>query len=400
VAAIDVHPVVSPVPTVAAVIAALAVMATPATGLAGPFGIREGATLAERTQDLGLVYRNPQNPTVQEVWILGRYHGQWHWTDADTGEDDGYEDRRFRIGGQARLFGNLTVHAQAISGSDFEPTYNGFTELWVGWRFSDALTLTIGQQKHRFTHDRNVSSRYLQTIERSLLTNMFNADYTPAVTLSGSAAGWTYYGGVFSNNTGRAVGEAMVEWESGYSLLATATRDVGRWFDTDTAHLNVSVVHSDADDEATNLNRFDEGLAAALILTDGPASLVTEVTAGLGADAGNAYGIYLQPGYFFTSKLQLVGRYQFAFSNGDDGLSAQRRYERAAGMTTGDDYQAAYIGWNYYIAEHRLKVMTGLEYSDLSGDSAWTGFVGVRMFWGPQSRGPFPMAQVLKPRGP
>jgi hypothetical protein len=173
---------------------------------------------------------------------------------------------------------------------------------------------------------------------------------------------------------------------------------VGRWFDTDTAHLNVSFVHSDADDDdATNLNRFEDGLAAALILTDGPASLVTEVTAGLGAEAGNAYGIYLQPGYFFTSKLQLVGRYQFAFSNGDEGLSAQRRYERAAGMTTGDAYQAAYLGWNYHLAEHRLKLMTGLEYSDLGGDSAWTGFVGIRMFWGPQSRGPFPMAQVLKP---
>ncbi len=31
-----------------------------------------------------------------------------------------------------------------VSGSDFEPFYNGFTELWVGWRFSDAATLTVG----------------------------------------------------------------------------------------------------------------------------------------------------------------------------------------------------------------------------------------------------------------
>lgn len=385
------------IPT-AIVAAALAIaIAMPATAHAGPFGIAGGTPLAERTQDLGLAYRNPDNPLVQEAWLLGRYHGQYHWTDASTGEDEGYEDRRFRLGGQARLFGNLTIHAQAISGSDFDPGYNGFTELWVGWRFSDAVTLTVGQQKHRFTHDRNVSSRYLQTLERGLLTKMFNADYTPAVTLSGQAAGWTYYGGVFSNNTDRAVGSAMVGWESGYSLLATATRDVGRWLDTDTASLNVSFVHSDADADATNLNRFDAGLAAALILTDGPGSVVTELTAGLGADAGNGYGINVQPGYFFTSRLQLVGRYQFAFSNGDEGLSAQRRYERAAGMTTGGQYQAAYIGWNYHIAEHRLKLMTGLEYSELGSESAWTGSVAVRMFWGPQSRGPFPMAQVLEP---
>lgn len=371
--------------------------AMPAAGQAGFLGIEDGATLAERTQDLGLIYRNSNDPVVQEAWILGRYHGQYHWTDATTGEEEGYEDRRFRLGGQALLFGNLTVHAQAISGSDFEPAFNGFTELWLGWRFSDALTLTLGQQKHRFTHDRNVSSRYLQTLERSLLTNMFNADYTPAVTLSGQAAGTAYYGGVFSNNTDRDIGTPMIEWESGYSLLATATRDVGRWFHTDAAHLNVSLVHSDADAEATNLNRFDNGLATALILTDGPRSWVSELTAGLGADAGNAYGLNLQPGYFLTSKLQLVGRYQFAFSEGDDGLLAQRRYERAAGMTTGDQYQALYLGWNYYIAEHRLKLMAGIEYSELGGESAWTGSVAIRMFFGPHSRGPFPMGQVLDP---
>lgn len=376
---------------------AVALMALSPDSRAGPFGIAEGGTLAERTEDLGLVYRSRDNPIVQEAWLLGRYHGQYYWINATTGEDDGYEDRRFRLGGQARLFGNLTVHAQAISGSDFDPAYNGFTELWVGWRFSDAVILTVGQQKHRFTHDRNVSSRYLQTLERSLLTNMFNADYTPAVTLSGNAWGWNYYGGVFSNATGRAVGEAMVELDSGHSLLATATRDVSPWFDADSAQLNVSFVRSDADEDATNLNRFESGLATALILTEGAGSLVTEVTVGLGAAAGNAYGIYVQPGWFFTDRLQLVGRYQLAFSNGDEGLSAQRRYERAAGMTTGDQYQAAYVGWNYYIAGHRLKLMTGLEYSELGTESAWTGSVAIRMFWGPQSRGPFPMRQTLDP---
>jgi phosphate-selective porin OprO/OprP len=217
------------------------------------------------------------------------------------------------------------------------------------------------------------------------------------VTLSGNAWGWNYYGGVFSNATGRAVGEAMVELDSGHSLLATATRDVSPWFDADSAQLNVSFVRSDADEDATNLNRFESGLATALILTEGAGSLVTEVTVGLGAAAGNAYGIYVQPGWFFTDRLQLVGRYQLAFSNGDEGLSAQRRYERAAGMTTGDQYQAAYVGWNYYIAGHRLKLMTGLEYSELGTESAWTGSVAIRMFWGPQSRGPFPMGQTLDP---
>ena len=351
----------------------------------------------EPLKDLGLLYRSDTNPYVQEVWLLGRYHGQYWDTDGSAGGDSGYEDRRFRVGGQARLLKNLTLHAQMVSGSDFEPVYNGFTELWAGWRFSDALNLTVGQQKHRFTHDRNVSSRYLNYLERSMLTNMFAADYTPAVTLSGRISRWSYYGGVFSNATGRNMKAAFTELDSGYSLLATVTRDIGDLIPLDSAFLNVSFVHSDANEKATNLNRYEQGLASALILTEGPMSLITEITAGLGSANGDAIGLNLQPGYFITRHLQAVARYQVAGSNDDRGLRAQRRYEREANLSTGDVYHAGYFGLNYYLAEHRVKLMTGVEYASLGGEHTWTGFVAVRVFWGPHSRGPFPMGQVLQP---
>ncbi len=123
-----------------------------------------------------------------------------------------------------------------------------------------------------------------------------------------------------------------------------------------------------SNDEATNPNRFDDGLSAALILTEGPASLVTEVTAGLGSEDG-------------------------------DGLRAQRRYEREAGLGTGQRYKAGYAGFNLHLAEHRAKLMTGIEYATLDGEHSWTASVAVRLFWGPHSRGPFPMAQVLAPDG-
>lgn len=352
---------------------------------------------AEPLADLGLLYRSDSNPYVQEVWALGRYHGQYWDSEGSAGGDHGYEDRRFRIGGQARVFNNLTLHAQMVSGSDFEPFYNGFTELWAGWRFDDALVLTVGQQKHRFTHDRNVSSRYLNHLERSLLTNMFGADYTPAVTLSGRVRRWSYYGGVFSNATGRDIEEAFTSLDSGYSLLATVTRDVGDLIPLDSAFLNTSLVHSNANKKATNLNRFEQGLACALILTEGPLSLITEITAGFGSADADAIGINLQPGFFVTRRLQAVARYQFASSNGDEGLRAQRRYEREANLRSGDFYQAGYLGLNYHLAEHRVKLMTGIEYAALDNEHSWTASVAMRMFWGPHSRGPFPMAQVLAP---
>lgn len=76
---------------------------------------------------------------------------------------------------------------------------------------------------------------------------------------------------------------------------------------------------------------------------------------------------------------------------------AQRRYERPAGLTTGDTYQAAYAGLNYYIAGHRLKLMNGLEYSEMGGQNLWTASFAVRLFWGPHASGPFPTNSILKP---
>jgi hypothetical protein len=361
-----------------------------------------GASAKEQTTEpypnLGLIHRDNSSPVLQELWLLGRYHGQYHWSEGNSGDDQGWEDRRFRLGGQARLFQKLTLHAQAISGSDFEPSYNGFTELWASWRFSDAVTLTVGQQKHRFTHDRNVSSRYISYLERGMLTNMFRLDYTPAITLSGTMNNdWTYYAGVFSNATGRNMGRAFTELDSGYSLLASATRDLKGALGTDTAHLNFGYLHSDAKSTATNLNRFEDGLNASLIVTEGARSLVTELTAGIGGPGGSAIGLNIQPSVFLTRKIQLVGRYQIAISDEDRGLTAQLRYEQPAGLNRGKRYQAGYIGGDYYVAAHRLKLMVGLEYARLDDRDVWTSSVAVRTFFGPHSSAPFPAALLLEP---
>lgn len=275
----------------------------------------ESKTLAEKLENLGRLYKDDDHPVMQELWLLGRYHGQYHDSEGNVGEDEGWEDRRFRIGSQARFFENLTLHAQMVSGSDFEPFYNGFTELWAQWAFDEGLVFTVGQQKHRFTHDRNVSSRYLNTLERGMLLNMFGADYTPAITLSGTVDDVRYYTGVFSNATGTDMWEAFTKYNSGHSLLASVTYDVASSLGSDTADLNVCYLHSNANENATNLNRFQDGLSAALILTEGAGSLMSEVLIGLDSEDGDAYGINIQPGYFFTEKLQLATRYQWAIAS-------------------------------------------------------------------------------------
>lgn len=358
----------------------------------------EPVSLGEKIENLGRLYKNDDNPVLQEWWFLGRYHGQAVDVDSDSAHFDDWENRRFRIGSQAKLFEKMTLHAQMVSGFDVNPFYNGFTELWSQWAFDDAFAISIGQQKHRFTHDRNVSSRYLQTLERSMLTNMFNADYTPAITASGKTDSFAYYTGFFSNATSSDMWDSFTELDSGFSFLASGTWNVEKKIELDEAFVNVCYLYSDANENATNLNRFRDGFSTALILTEGPASLVTELLAGLRSQNGDAIGINIQPGYFFTEKLQLATRYQLAYADEPNGLVAQRRYERNVGLNTGDRYQSGYVGLNYYVAKHRIKWMSGVEYSDLNGQDALTLSFAFRTFWGPHSNGPFPMAKMLKPR--
>lgn len=386
-------------PAAAALSAAL--ISLPALLGAGSIEIDDKAivseeSIAEQWKEFGHVIQDGDNPLLQDLWFLGRYHIQHHNTDGSLDNDAGWEHRRARLGFQAEMLDHLTIHAQSVSGSDFDPVYNGFTELWVRWQFNDLINLTVGQQKHRFTHDRNVSSRYINYMERSMFTNMLGLDYTPAVTFSGKNGDFNYYTGVFSNATGSNMGDAFTEYDSGWSYLFAGTWDVGAHFPTDTADFTASYLHSDANANATNLDRYNNAVAAALIVTEGSASLVSEVTAGFGSDRGDGVALNLQPGVYLTDNLQLVGRYQVAMSNDDAGLVAQRRYERPAGLPAGDLYQAVYLGVNYYLAGHRAKIMSGVEYAEMGGEDTFTVWAGFRMFFGPDSNAPFPANSMLE----
>ncbi len=360
---------------------------------------KQPKTSAQSLANLGRLYKNDDHPVMQELWFLGRYHGQYYNADGGNAQqDDEWENRRFRIGSQGRFFEKMTLHAQMVSGFDMDPFYNGFTELWSQWAFDDMFAVTVGQQKHRFTHDRNVSSRYINTLERSMLLNMFNADYTPAMTVLGSSDKFSYYAGVFSNATGPDMWESFTDYDSGYSLLASGTWNVKDTLGLDEAFFNMCYLYSDANENATNLNRYKNGFSSALILTQGPGSLVSEALLGTGSVNGDACGINIQPGYFLTKKLQLATRYQLAVADEGNGLQPQRRYERTVGLNNGDLYQAGYAGLNYYVAGHRIKLMNGIEYANMSGQDVWTASLAIRVFWGPNSNGPFPMAKLLSPR--
>jgi hypothetical protein len=84
-----------------------------------------------------------------------------------------------------------------------------------------------------------------------------------------------------------------------------------------------------------------------------------------------------------------VLRYQFAASEGTHGLDLQLRYEqKVVHGGFGNRYNAVFAGINYLIYDNMLKLMTGIEYSNMKDFSlnfntftGWTYFAGVRVYF-------------------
>jgi hypothetical protein len=75
-------------------------------------------------------------------------------------------------------------------------------------------------------------------------------------------------------------------------------------------------------------------------------------------------------------KLEAVVRYQYMKGNGNASFKGTKRYlERVANADgvqdpEGDENHTIYAGLNYFICDHNLKLMTGIEYETVDGGTA------------------------------
>ena len=335
----------------------------------------------ERLWDMANLYEDENNSVVQYLHITGRAHGQYHWSEGGESDDDAWEMRRFRLGLEAGMFSDFIVKAEVQSAPDFDPVYNGLSDLSIHWRPSRAFGVTVGKHVARFTYDYGTSSKHHPAFERNLLLNQFRPDRAPGVTFYGDLGKVRYFTGVFTNTPGSVVGDEFTHFDGGGTFIASLGYDLHESWHLDGAEARLDYHHSEHNAASVIYNRFDDGVAASLALRQGRATLVAETICGLGGESGDAAGLYVMPGWYVSEKLLLVARYQIFASDHEDGLDAQRRYERAAGLERGDLYQAVYAGFNYFIHGDKLKLMGGIEYATMNGRDAWTGLLGVRMFW-------------------
>ncbi len=345
----------------------------------------EGGEDWKQLWDLATLYKDDQNPILQEFKLRGRYQGQYHVVDGDQDTEDDWEDRRSRFGFDAKMFDKkIELRADFQSNDGFRDIYDGLVDAYVRWKPSKNFQLTVGRTKPLVGYyDWLQSSNAQPTFDRSQIFNQLSVDRAAAVTLEGSVDRFTWQTGIYSNSLDpdrNDFDQALGEFNGGHAFSLGVGYDFAKTLGVKKADFRVDYLHSDREADSDVLNRYDDIVSSTFWVQDGLWSLVLEgfyATGGSGTD-GDVFGAFLQGTYdIVPEKLQLVGRYSFAAGDGDLSLRRQTRYESRIVDGRGDSYNALYLGAQYFLNGDKLKFLGGVEYSNLDGGPADREFDGL-----------------------
>lgn len=350
----------------------------------------EPMTLLEKLWSLPVLVDDPNAPVVQKLAITGRYQGQIYALSSDQGDNEDYDTRRLWLGADMTVFEKLRIKGDVvIDGNDFSPTYNGLWEAYASWKVNNELSVNFGRREPPFTEEYGTSSKYIATFERSLLVNQLHPDNLAGAWINGGVGAFKYDLGIYSGELDKEFGS----FSAGLGALASVGYDFAADVDGQTSLLRLDYLLNDGDADNEQLKPYKHSFSLNYRGEySGNFDVHTDLLYATGIEGqSDVWGIMVMPIYHFTDKLEGVFRYHWANSNADNGLNLQSRYERKASNldgTYGDEYHSFYGGLNYFIYEHKLKLMTGVEYSimdDNANDggefSGWTGFGGLRLYF-------------------
>lgn len=359
-----------------------------------------------------VLYQNQDNPILQEFALQGRLHVQYAVGSAEQGnftsgdlqklgtETWGNADvRRWYMGFRSTLFHDLKLQGHAVINPDWGPVYNSIFDLYATWGINDQLQLNAGKVEVKFTKEYEVSSKEIVTLERSLLINQLAPGQITGAWVNGKnvAGSWNYELGIYAAD----VQEEFTEFQSGAVTLGKIGYDLKSATGLEKAGVGLHWMHSTQPGVA-GAKKYDDNFALTGEIKQGRWAATSDLVYASckndlpGANVPDVWGISIIPTYNITKKLQLVTRYQFVRSDQNNGITLQNRYDRLASdivsqsgkAIAGNQYQAGYLGLNYYIYGQKLKLMTGVEYAKMQDDAndggeyngwAWTS--GLRLFF-------------------
>jgi phosphate-selective porin OprO/OprP len=351
------------------------------------------ATPEESTYDkiwkrVTTVYDNPSNRVVQRVLFSGRFQHEFAAVNADEGDHDEWNTRRFRVGPRLTLFKTFILHGEAeLNPQEHDPVYVRLTDMYVQWSPSGRLAVTVGKQSVPFTMDGATSSKELLTIDRSNLTNniWFPQEYLPGASVSGRVAPWVYRAGLYSAGTAN---REFGEFDGGVAVLGVLGYDFARPLGVDAALLSGNYVYQQPDSNNTFTRQLEHIVSVNFRLEDDRWGVRTDLSTATGyLGQSDLWGAMVMPFYNVTSEFQVVGRYTFLDSDGLNGIRLAT-YENVVVPGRGDRYNEMYLGANYYFYAHRLKLQSGLQFADMNDRAndggtysgvSWT--TGLRIGW-------------------
>jgi hypothetical protein len=381
-----------------------------------------GDWCAPLKNSLGLTAEGVE-PWLWDVKMFGRLQYQYEYVDGTDANGqhfdyDTTEVRRFYLGGQARFLEYFQVVGRAVMENDRTPLRGGhewgYEALWdlgvnadlkkmLGVGGVDSLALGYGKKQVNVSGEWHTSSKFIKTVERSAIANYVwprtsGSSNPTGVWVDVGKGDWQATAGVFTTDHSTEFGE----WDDGVMYYG----EVFRSFDHPSAwvptRMNLAGFWQDVD--ATD-EKLTGGMEWVTSLSGdwaaGPWTIHGNVIVGDNGDQaanrdGMFWGVVVMPSItLIPDKLDFVARYQYAGAQEDEGIRLWSRYPRRAEAVDpgvdinggrGDEHHSIYLGLTCYICDSNLKLMTGVEYDDLSrgGRSVyegWTASVAVRTYF-------------------
>lgn len=318
---------------------------------------------------------------VRDLQIRGRIQTQFGYVDAenDEGSDDfsTFEVRRARIGLRGTLFDSVRAQLEAnlVPGSSLS-----MRSAFLQWREHKPAYIKVGYDKPHSSLEENTSSAEILTVERTLINGLVAAPGPmTGLSLDGALGILSYGAGIYTDSSNRNPGGEDSKYLFN-GMVRVSLDDViggGNKLRLQTAYLN-------SDDPNGRFGGgLDDAWTFAAYAVVGPVDLRAEYFLG-DNDGDEIKGFYIMPSVYLTDNVQAVLRFEKADSDKARGIRAPSRYTRDVPALSvrepeegprfdpqrGDEYQAVYVGLNYYMAGHGHKLMVGLEVAELKNTDA------------------------------
>jgi len=381
----------------------------------------------------GTLYKNPENPFLQEFIIDGRF--QWQAAYLSGQDTNGYdfsdyytEVRRFRLGFSSKFLNYFSAEADLnmVDDASNRPNrwpggqqlgwgYEDFQEALVmfdakkafGIDAVDGLSIRYGRHKFEISNETWESSNDLLTVERSAISNkLYGSNLPTGISLNLVKGDWDITAALYSTDARPTVGgntEFIGGWNDGLAYYTSLAYQA-----SDDLSFRLDYVYTDANilDGEDSLFGYKWATSLSSVYDKGEWGLITDLIYGDNGGIengvaranrqGNFWGVVVMPYYWVVDKkLQAVVRYQYQGSENTQGIRINSRYGRAdhgpavnvnpfaAGR--GNEHHALYGGFNYHLCGNNLKLQVGLEYDwlnipgggiygDASSLTSWFGF--------------------------